>query len=363
MPLDRESSCIRLLTLQQGEGSSIECNLEVCPISRCPSFIALSYTWGPPAVGWEIVLDGKKFRVRSNLYKALQAIINQKSKAANKLPGDDLNIDRPETWKYFWIDAICIDQENLLERNHQVNMMKQIFRNSKFVLAWLGEASGEEEEEEEEEEEGEEERTMMAFSTRGNRQWGADEDKKMGQLLNSLFRRDYWERMWIVQEIILAQDLLILCGNQTLKWGIVNSWSEDRYLKGEKMGEKFGLRAKGGYGIFLLTRDIQRRRALDLKLSLPRLFTMLCGQKCSDVRDRIYGLLGLMEDHHRLALHADYSLTKEQLFERVTKHLAFWFPPQNMEERERLQLVLRFALNVSINYSQRCFEESMPKIN
>ena len=41
-------------------------------------------------------------------------------------------------WKYFWIDAICIQQSDVSERNHQVRMMGLIYKRAAFVLAWLG---------------------------------------------------------------------------------------------------------------------------------------------------------------------------------------------------------------------------------
>jgi hypothetical protein len=40
--------------------------------------------------------------------------------------------------KLLWIDALCIDQENVIERNHQVQQMGEIFSRASNVLAWLG---------------------------------------------------------------------------------------------------------------------------------------------------------------------------------------------------------------------------------
>ena len=43
--------------------------------------------------------------------------------------------------RYLWIDAICIDQDHIREKNHQVDMMSEIYGRAKNVCIWLGEAS------------------------------------------------------------------------------------------------------------------------------------------------------------------------------------------------------------------------------
>lgn len=44
----------------------------------------------------------------------------------------------PSLWKYFWIDALCINQASTEEKGHQVAMMGKIYWSANFVLAWLG---------------------------------------------------------------------------------------------------------------------------------------------------------------------------------------------------------------------------------
>ena len=82
---------------------------------------ALSYTWGINKTTKQIILNGKRFMVTENLYSALQYL---------RFKNED---------RILWIDAICIDQTQIAERNHQVRHMASIYRDADRVLFWLGE--------------------------------------------------------------------------------------------------------------------------------------------------------------------------------------------------------------------------------
>ena len=81
---------------------------------------ALSYTWGPPTPVKKILINGEVFFVRQNLHHLLA-----KARGAAERP-------------LIWIDQLCIDQDNIKERNEQVSRMRQIYRNADTVFAWLG---------------------------------------------------------------------------------------------------------------------------------------------------------------------------------------------------------------------------------
>jgi hypothetical protein len=64
---------------------------------------ALSYEWGDESnTSFYIILNGQKFSVRENLWSAL------------------FYLRMKDTVRIIWIDALCINQENKGERNHQV---------------------------------------------------------------------------------------------------------------------------------------------------------------------------------------------------------------------------------------------------
>ena len=125
-PLDSNIDQIRLLTVHDGAGDEpIQCSIHVVSLHEKPLYRALSYVWGDPKPKKEIFIDGQTFSVRPNLFDAIRGF-------RGGWP----------SWKVrdvvIWIDAICIDQENLSERNHQVAMMDKIYSKCVEVIVWLG---------------------------------------------------------------------------------------------------------------------------------------------------------------------------------------------------------------------------------
>jgi len=122
-PLDRGRREIRVVRIAPGVDPSfdISCELAVVSLDSSPSYTALSYTWGNPKDTLPITLNGHRFDVTRNLKRALQRL---------------RTIDTNTT---YWIDAICINQVDMDERMHQVQLMRYIFESPKEVVVYLGE--------------------------------------------------------------------------------------------------------------------------------------------------------------------------------------------------------------------------------
>ncbi|KAM0377507.1 hypothetical protein ACHAPY_006670 [Fusarium culmorum] len=101
---------------------NLECTFETVHLASAPPYEALSYTWGEEAASVRILLNGEKVFVRPNLAYALAAL-------------------RTSEPRVLWVDALCINQNDTMERNHQVGMMGGIFRRADRVLVWLGRPS------------------------------------------------------------------------------------------------------------------------------------------------------------------------------------------------------------------------------
>lgn len=114
----------------------VVCHLQTVDLAACPKYYALSYTWGDPRPRNEhdggeenlaylhshfsISCDGHQFRVRKNLYEALQ------------------HLRRYSDMEYLWVDAICINQADDIERNAQVAIMGKIYASAHAAIVWLG---------------------------------------------------------------------------------------------------------------------------------------------------------------------------------------------------------------------------------
>ena len=97
-----------------------EISLEAKADKAC-FYDALSYVWGSPTGDREIICDGQTLMVTDNCLTALR-YLRPKKKA-----------------RTLWVDAICIDQSSINERNHQVKLMGDVYKLARRVLIWLGE--------------------------------------------------------------------------------------------------------------------------------------------------------------------------------------------------------------------------------
>lgn len=111
------------------------------------------------------------------------------------------------TWRLCsCFSGVCVEQNNIEERNHQVDKISRVFSNAAFVLVWLGPK-------EDDSDLAMEHIAAASDESASPRELRTRVDPKL--LENSIIalsRRSYWRRLWIVQEIILAPNVLILCG-------------------------------------------------------------------------------------------------------------------------------------------------------
>jgi hypothetical protein len=105
-----------------------------------------------------------------------------------------------------WIDALCINQEDAKEKERQVQFMGRIYEEADTVLVWLGPSSDGLE------------RVDVLFkellhSTQLQRKGHI---AGLNQILETLLSRPWFWRRWIVQEVLLAKQATLLCGNHTI---------------------------------------------------------------------------------------------------------------------------------------------------
>ncbi|RFN45624.1 het-domain-containing protein [Fusarium flagelliforme] len=233
------------------------------------AFAALSYTWGDPNDTRTILVDGYPVLVRSNLEAALRRL-------RRKVPiRQGLRI---------WIDAVCINQEDISERNREVKHMRAIYKNACDVVVWLGK---------------DEDNSRKAMDSPDN--FGQGAWRGLGQLL----KRSYWDRMRIIQELSMGNPRTpILCG------GSIVSWSElynAVYVFGSKhMDALFGnvereYARAGDKSYSGLNRNkvihFWAEQSVQAGHARPQYMPLLdLGRKAfaTNERDRVYSLLGLL---------------------------------------------------------------------
>jgi len=328
-PLDQSiESTFRLLTLLPGpKGSQPCCTLSVSTWQD-PNrpYEALSYVWGDSPTVKPIVLNRKVFKVRENLYSAL----------------DNLRFeDRP---RVLWVDAICIDQNSIKERNHQVASMGEIYRNCQTVLVWLRHEDDESEsvvnfirsifdEIEQRIDAAPQYRDWRAISQLYNiriERHLLDEfsqpEPAWALFYDHILRCEWWSRAWIVQEFAIAPNATFHIGNYSIESTVMAAVT---IVLNELMAEraKFKISLKRAYGsmhinaamslIYIRSVNWVKMIREKSRTSEPSpsgtgllFMTLLRGQSrrgCQDPKDRVYSVLSMVDAKFSKLLPPDYS--------------------------------------------------------
>jgi hypothetical protein len=311
MPLNE--NCIRIVHLQprstKRHGEEIECSLTHVAFGDRPQYKALSYAWGKSTNTRTILLDGIRVTVGDNLAAALVNIRGLQSAG-----------EEPQA---IWIDALCINQSDIEERSRQVRLIPFIYARAQLVLVWLGlgpnftfqdlcreEAVL---------------RTKQtpkhgSVTTHVAYSHGMYGRHKM-DIIVSLCRRDYWRRLWIIQEIGKSKHggLRIHFDSTTIDW--------DRFIE--------TLRSQNNLGDSIPLKLVaQRKVRFNGGHTLSNLLQTNQHALCQDPRDKIYGFIGLAIDGHD-TFPMDYSKT---LFEVFSDTILFLNSDESRSQHDFLSL-------------------------
>ena len=304
--IDKEASEIRLMTILPGVfGSEVRITIQnhVFTGSRIPVYEALSYAWGSNQKSVNIRIeesDGDRtLAVTSNLAEALQYLRYE------KMP------------RVLWIDAICVNQQNVPERGHQVSRMADIYRSASPVLIWLGpEFASSDVAMRELSALGSTVRvnwkTQELFPLSGDsyRIWQATplpfgKQGSVSRSIENLLDRPWFKRLWIWQEVRLAKiSAQILCGDKIMAWETFRN-AMRCLTRHPALSDKMYHLTGQISGLC----DYAQSQCLVLKILRD---TMDCTY--SDPRDRIYAILNLTYPHEMRGFDIDYSKSTEEVF-------------------------------------------------
>lgn len=340
------SRTIRVLKLLDGNGpnNQLEVGFEYIDIERVSEWDAISYRWScAPETTEEYkklyvfhsVFDGpnvprnRVIFVRPNLYRCLYTLWEN------------------NFWKFcgamsVWVDAVCINQEDIAEKGQQVQMIGEIFGRARRVLIWLGDpADNSDAIFEDWENTGPEGLVPPEIRLqRRDAELSAQEKQYRASVLAHLLSREYWTRTWIVQEILLAKTLVIFCGKKEMSWEkFITFKGDDKngrtfhgvQLRSCKVPTRFG----GDIDLEKLVRHVRdldsfRARIQDtatpLQLrrvelhnhSIFQLVMQFSDTKCEDPRDKVYALMSLEKRTPQQAqITVDYTEHRSELYARI----------------------------------------------
>lgn len=327
-PLIPSSRTIRLLQIQRDQDDRICGSFRVHSLDDQNGFwIALSYTWrsfnqADDEKMHDISIEGAPFAIGTNLLRALNALLDQRRE---DVVHDDIQPSSIcETWACerpvmnehtcFWIDAICINQSNIQERNHQVALMGAIYSRANLVISWM---------------------------TPGDNY--AQSSQSAGWTLEELCERDYldatavrvvynvyWERMWIIQECVLPRVNVLLFEHFWIDPHKIDSWTRSR---------------NGRMAAVVNTRISFQSPPVTSNERTPTLLSMITRflrHKCADPRDRIYALLGLKVQYHPIEV--NYEKSNLELFIEFVVAEVDFVPALSGRSRTILEVALALGL-------------------
>ncbi|KAI1422587.1 HET-domain-containing protein [Xylaria sp. FL1777] len=246
-----------------------------------PEFTAISYTWDHPATPVSSIVISNSPLSSLPLSRTLHELFEELQ-------------TRHEPKSALWIDALCIDQGNAVERAAQVALMGRVFSSARRVMVWLGSSTPE---------------THEAFHFVNSKQhlswpagWDAITDIEVGDtmagldgVLNAILARPWFHRVWVIQEAALNRSVQVVCGSDSTEvgalqrcvlatWKLVEHWdpfdAEPAVL-----------------GLWCATRLLAIRDEF-LERGSVRFETLLQQAYCcisTDQRDAVFGFLGLAD--------------------------------------------------------------------
>lgn len=311
VPLNNTAGEVRLMTLLPGTfDQKIEAKLNTTLLipGHIPKYEALSYCWGPSTDPQTIAVNGRSLNVTQSLATALPYLRLQ------------------DKARVLWIDAICVNQSDLLERSLQVPRMADVYGYAHRVIVWLGPESQSSTIAFE---------TLRAISSRIRVAWEpiliTPRDHSFGEVsslpiwgkdvldaIEELLSVAWFERLWIWQEIRLANESSIIAwGNNQMLWSsfrdaiLLLEWKKVHRLYPDNLSIATRLQT-----------IVSIANKFDF-MSLNTLLSVSRNSDCSDPRDKIYAILSLAKNYTngyepKFDLKPDYTKGAGDVYKEVT---------------------------------------------
>ncbi|KAL6357071.1 hypothetical protein LRP88_10689 [Fusarium phalaenopsidis] len=329
VPLDISPFCdsVRLLELLPATSS----DAPICANMKCPrnfpglpKYEALSYVRGSPEPVCAITINDHQIMINSNLHDALKYF------------------RRPETSRILWVDQLCINQQDAIEKSHQVARMGDIYRKATDVVIFLGPPTAP---------------LTFFMDALANKRLIDLQDEALdgpGSILQlaveavcAFCSNPWWTRLWVQQEFYLANgDPLWLCGDLSARTSQIQE--ELVRLRKDFLSHRAELEDRGIPDLSLehafnnlfpmvLEQLAQRsnsrgpRRPKDSGKGtyqpktrlhiLPSVLYAHLDRTTSDPRDYVYGVRDLMGPVFSQTVLPDYSKSAEYAFELLAAWL------------------------------------------
>jgi hypothetical protein len=314
---------IRLLYIRPSHDYYADLNVTLQHVDLLtePDFKALSYVWGDPNITLPIFVNGKRFTVTANCHAALLRL-------------------REIGETCLWIDAICINQKDDVEKLIHIRLMKDVYFFASEVIVWLGSSEAAPTSDVEGHE-------ALAFDLINHLKIIPKETKYASDFrqalllgnggwpgvlaLNRLFNHPWFQRLWVHQEAVVSKHAIIVTQHRiTPLLGVLEAASVCQSFLGRKLAEELSILSGINDWVTGFRRNVikihARRRAFrsfkrESRKSYTSLLTVLreCQHyDCSDPRDRVLGILALLDEDVIRQIRPELGQTLQELYTATT---------------------------------------------
>jgi len=319
---------IRLFILHPGgDGDELRALVFQSSLLRSGSFQAVSYRWSSDALSHTLWTPDGEIKITSSLSAALHALRHRREPTV------------------LWADAICINQRDLREKEEQIPLIPQIFQRATCVIVFLGNDNHDEAAIE----------ALMQIRVNEalkhvGEEWPKDlpgipahwigksvppaEDMIWSQI-NTLFARSWFQRAWIIQEVVVAMSVRVVCGRWMMDWNDLFSAIEIIEKAGHFKGG-FSASSPPKWHRFLALAQLREREARHDRRPLLELLESFRYAESSKEHDRLFCHLGLAIDGNQRGFLLDYSIS----FDSLVRKYAWEF----VEQGKALELFHRAGL-------------------
>ena len=323
-PLKDNKSQIRLLQMLpdgNDDEDSLRYSIKTQSFDQVLDFLAISYTWGAESIQRTILIGNKECSIRQNCHYALKHTYRHWKQGQLR---SDL----------VWIDSVCINQDDFVEKGFQVSLMGEIYAQAGLVLACIGPHADDSE--------------FLAQKARETAHLKydctqVDDDgflcqdcrlpweewalslgiKCLSRLCEScetFGRRVYWTRVWIIQEIAKATSLSVLCGTDLLPWTAFSNLDNFLAMEMDEMESMF--KTYEELPVCEKTSMHEAFLAKRMTVRIEEIFERFAQSSCTDPRDHLYGLLSLIDWPNDIEpLFPDYNASVFDVAVRLAPHL------------------------------------------
>lgn len=323
LPLHQPGKQIRLLQVEPVVAGSDDLNLRAAVHefdggNRTP-YIAISYTWGAYVPVLPITVNECKIQVQLNCWYALWQM---------RYHGytSDKNV-------WIWIDSLSINQADNNEKQCQVSIMGAIYSSAMWVASSLGTGDT----------------VGMMRTTLESRDLFAR--KKLRDRFDHM---PYFNRVWIKQEVVLARDIILFWGTETMAWQefarAINAISNDQESgNSDSETRQYAIR-RGQYKMHSNTEQLCTHRSEATRaLTFMDLIIKYEETEATNPRDKIYALLPLLPtgDLIRQNLPIIYeSGSAFHLFRNIVKLVYITYNGADYGQKHRALGIIQQFLNV-----------------